>query len=185
MKLLALTALLATVKAQDEDNSADIALGAGKICSPESFPDANHGFDPDALYDYNEDIDPPLTSAEECYAYALEYVMDQVANSANTFEECWYAKQVEASQGVEAAFYCYNTYAPVNGEFDTMDIRVVADEEAGVTYHAWQWIGDVNYDHIVEEPEEPEEEEDDEEEEGGQMLTASAFTAALFILTQV
>jgi hypothetical protein len=60
-----------------------------------------------------------------------------------------------------------------------MDIRVVAEEEAGVTYHAWQWNKDVSYD------EEPEAEEEEEEEEGGQMLTTTALSAALFILTQV
>ena len=57
----------------------------------------------------------------------------------------------------------------------TEKIRVVAEEEAGVTYHAWQWNEDVSY----------EADEEEEEEEGGQMLTTTALSAALFILTQV
>ena len=105
-------------------------------------------------------------------------------NGGMYYEDCFHAKEVEASEGVEASFSCWHTYQSVEGGFDEIDIRVVAEEEAGVTYHAWQWNEDVEYEYDW--PEEPEAEEDDEEEEeGGQMLTTTALSAALFILTQV
>ena len=104
-------------------------------------------------------------------------------NGGMYYEDCFHAKEVEASEGVEASFSCWHTYQSVEGGFDEIDIRVVAEEEAGVTYHAWQWNEDVEYEYDW--PEEPEAEEEEEEEEGGQMLTTTALSAALFILTQV
>jgi hypothetical protein len=179
MKLLALTALLATAKAQDEDNTAAIAAGKDLICSPSSFPEANINFEPlSEVNIYANGSFRTATTLEECYAKALAIVMMQFTDG-DFYEECYHAKEVEASEGVEASFSCWNTFQATDGGFDEMDIRVVAEEEAGVTYHAWQWNEDVSYD------EEPEAEEEEEEEEGGQMLTTTALSAALFILTQV
>ena len=61
MKLFVLTALLATAKA---DNTAAIAAGAGKICSPSTFSDFNLGY---GTVDIKE-FDTPTTTVEECYA---------------------------------------------------------------------------------------------------------------------
>ena len=148
MKLLALTALLATAKAQDEDNTAAIAAGKDLICSPSSFPEANIDFLPPYEVDFFI-----ATTLEECYAQALEYVMEE-PNNGVFFGDCFHAKEVEASEGVEASFSCWNTNQILERGYDEMDIRVVAEEEAGVTYHAWQWNEDVSYDAVEEEEEE-------------------------------
>ena len=107
MKSFALSALLvissnkAFVKAQDVDNSKEIAAGLGLICTvPES---GNYGYG-----DPTQVVDDGVTTLESCYAYAKEYVRSQYAGG-DYYDECFHAIETAASDGVEASFSCWNT----------------------------------------------------------------------------
>jgi len=139
MKSFALSALLAIssnkafVKAQDVDNSEEIAAGLGLICTvPES---GNYDFTP--LYEFNWDAEKNgEKTLESCYAFAKDYVIDQYANGGS-YDECFHAIETAASDGVPASFSCWNTYQNTK-TYESIDIRTeVSPAEDGVTYHAW------------------------------------------------
>ena len=135
MKSFALSALIAIssnkafVKAQDVDNSEEIAAGLGLICTP---PESGNYDFPDPI---NVGADGGET-LESCYAYAKQYVTNQFI-IGDFYDECFFAKETAASDGVEASFSCWNTYQS-NEDYDQIDIRTeVSPAEDGVTYHAW------------------------------------------------
>ena len=112
------------------DNTAAIAAGEGLICSASDPESVNYNFDAPSV------IGADIGSLEDCYAYAKAYVIEQYADESY-YDECYHAKEVVASEGVEASFTCYNNYQNAES-YDPVDTRTeVSPPEEGVTYHAW------------------------------------------------